>query len=68
MTAMCYQPKLTAKDGEGLGKRHKSAAITASLSELGLGKEFAIEPELVKGTISCLNTVAAERRKIFRSQ
>ena len=55
--------KLTAKDGEGL-ETSEIAAITADLSELGLGKEFAIEPELMKGTISCLNTVAAGEKTI----
>ena len=50
--------ELTAKDGEGL-ETSEIAAITADLSELGLGKEFAIEPQLMEGTISCLNTVAA---------
>lgn len=58
--------ELTAKDGEDL-ETSEIAAITADLSELGLGKEFAIEPELMEGTISCLNTVAAGV-KIFRSQ
>ena len=47
--------KLTAKDGEGL-ETSEIATITADLSELGLGKEFAIEPELMEGIISCLNT------------
>ena len=47
--------KLTAKDGEGL-ETSEIATITADLSELGLGKEFAIEPELMEVTISCLNT------------
>lgn len=55
--------KLTAKDGEGL-ETSEIAAITADLSELGLGKEFAIEPELMEGTISCLNTVAAGEKTI----
>ena len=55
--------KLTAKDGEGL-ETSEIAAITANLSELGLGKEFAIEPELMEGTISCLNTVAAGVKNI----
>ena len=55
--------KLTAKDGEGL-ETSEIAAITADLSELGLGKEFAIEPELMEGTISCLNTVAAGVKNI----
>ena len=55
--------KLTAKDGEGL-ETSEIAAITADLSELGLGKEFAIEPELMEGTISCLNTVAAGEKMI----
>lgn len=55
--------KLTAKDGEGL-ETSEIAAITANLSELGLGKEFAIEPELMEGTISCLNTVAAGEKTI----
>lgn len=55
--------KLTAKDGEGL-ETSEIAAITADLSELGLGKEFAIEPELMEGTISCLNTVATGVKNI----
>lgn len=55
--------KLTAKDGEGL-ETSEIATITADLSELGLGKEFAIEPELMEGTISCLNTVAAGVKNI----
>lgn len=55
--------KLTAKDGEGL-ETSEIAAIKADLSELGLGKEFAIEPELMEGTISCLNTVAAGVKNI----
>lgn len=55
--------KLTAKDGEGL-ETSEIAAITVDLSELGLGKEFAIEPELMEGTISCLNTVAAGVKNI----
>ena len=55
--------ELTAKDGEGL-ETSEIAAITADLSELGLGKEFAIEPELMEGTISCLNTVAAGVKNI----
>lgn len=55
--------KLTAKDGEGL-ETSEIAAITADLSELGLGKEFAIEPQLMEGTISCLNTVAAGVKNI----
>lgn len=55
--------ELTAKDGEGL-ETSEIAAITADLSELGLGKEFAIEPQLMEGTISCLNTVAAGEKTI----
>ena len=55
--------ELTAKDGEGL-ETSEIAAITADLSELGLGKEFAIEPQLMEGTISCLNTVAAGVKNI----
>ena len=55
--------KLTAKDGEGL-ETSEIAAITADLSELGLGKEFAIDPTLMEGTISCLNTVAAGVKNI----
>lgn len=55
--------KLTAKNGEGL-ETSEIATITANLSELGLGKEFAIEPELMEGTISCLNTVAAGVKNI----
>ena len=55
--------ELNAKDGEGL-ETSEIAAITADLSELGLGKEFAIEPELMEGTISCLNTVAAGVKNI----
>ena len=55
--------ELTAKDGEGL-ETSEIATITADLSELGLGKEFAIEPELMEGTISCLNTVAAGVKNI----
>lgn len=55
--------KLTAKDGEGL-KTSEIAAITADLSELGLNREFAIDPTLMEGTISCLNTVAAGEKTI----
>ena len=55
--------KLTAKNGEGL-ETSEIAAITADLSELGLGKEFAIDPTLMEGTISCLNTVAAGVKNI----
>lgn len=55
--------KLTAKDGEGL-ETSEIAAITADLSELGLNREFAIDPTLMEGTISCLNTVAAGEKKI----
>ena len=55
--------KLTVKDGEGL-ETSEIAAITADLSELGLGKEFAIDPTLMEGTISCLNTVAAGVKNI----
>ena len=55
--------KLTAKDGEGL-ETSEIAAVTADLSELGLGKEFAIDPTLMEGTISCLNTVAAGEKTI----
>lgn len=55
--------KLTAKDGEGL-ETSEIAAVTADLSELGLGKEFAIDPTLMEGTISCLNTVAAGVKNI----
>ena len=55
--------KLTAKDGEGL-ETSEIAAITADLSGLGLGKEFAIDPKLMEGTISCLNTVAAGEKTI----
>ena len=55
--------KLTAKDGEGL-KASEIAAITADLSELGLSRGFAIDPTLMEGTISCLNTVAAGEKTI----
>lgn len=55
--------KLTAKDGEGL-ETSEIAAVTADLSELGLGKEFAIDPTLMEGTISCLNTVVAGEKTI----
>ena len=55
--------KLTAKDGEGL-ETSEIAAITADLSELGLNREFAIDPTLMQGTISCLNTVAAGEKTI----
>ena len=55
--------KLTAKDGEGL-ETSEIAAITADLSELGLNREFAIDPTLMEGTISCLNTVAAGVKNI----
>jgi alpha-amylase len=54
---------LTAKDGEGL-ETSEIAAITADLSELGLNREFAIDPTLMEGTISCLNTVAAGEKTI----
>jgi flagellin len=39
--------KLTAKDGEGL-ETSEIAAITADLSELGLNREFAIDPTLME--------------------
>ena len=55
--------KINAKDGEGL-KTSEIAAITADLSELGLNREFAIDPTLMEGTISCLNTVAAGEKTI----
>lgn len=55
--------KLTAKDGEGL-ETSEIAAITADLSELGLNREFAIDPTLMEGTISCLSTVAAGEKTI----
>lgn len=55
--------KLTAKDGEGL-ETSEIAAITADVSELGLNREFAIDPTLMEGTISCLNTVAAGEKTI----
>ena len=55
--------ELTAKDGEGL-ETSEIAAITADLSELGLNREFAIDPTLMEGTISCLNTVAAGVKNI----
>lgn len=55
--------KLTAKDGEGL-ETSEIAAITADLSELGLNREFAIDPTLMEGTISCLNTVAVGEKTI----
>ena len=55
--------ELTAKDGEGL-ETSEIAAITADLSELGLNREFAIDPTLMEGTISCLNTVAAGEKTI----
>lgn len=55
--------KLIAKDGEGL-ETSEIAAITADLSELGLNREFAIDPTLMEGTISCLNTVAAGEKAI----
>lgn len=55
--------KLTAKDGEGL-ETSEIAAITADLSELGLNREFAIDPTLMEGTISCLNKVAAGEKTI----
>ena len=55
--------KLTAKDGEGL-ETSEIAAITADLSELGLNREFAIDPTLMEGTISCPNTVAAGEKTI----
>ena len=55
--------KLTAKDGEGL-ETSEIVAITADLSELGLNREFAIDPTLMEGTISCLNTVAAGEKTI----
>ena len=55
--------KLTAKDGEGL-ETSEIAAITVDLSELGLNREFAIDPTLMEGTISCLNTVAAGEKTI----
>ena len=55
--------KINAKDGEGL-KASEIAAITADLSELGLSRGFAIDPTLMEGTISCLNTVAAGEKTI----
>ena len=55
--------KINAKDGEGI-KATEIAAITADLSELGLSRGFAIDPKLMEGTISCLNTVAAGEKTI----
>ena len=55
--------KINAKDGEGL-EASEIAAITADLSELGLSRGFAIDPTLMEGTISCLNTVAAGEKPI----
>ena len=55
--------KINAKDGEGL-EASEIAAITADLSELGLSRGFAIDPTLMEGTISCLNTVAAGVKNI----
>ena len=55
--------KINAKDGEGL-ETSEIAAITADLSELGLSRGFAIDPTLMEGTISCLNTVAAGEKTI----
>lgn len=55
--------KINAKDGEGL-EASEIAAITADLSELGLSRGFAIDPTLLEGTISCLNTVAAGEKTI----
>lgn len=55
--------KINAKDGEGL-EASEIAAITADLSELGLSRGFAIDPTLMEGTISCLNTVAAGEKTI----
>ena len=55
--------KINAKDGEGL-EASEIAAITADLSELGLSRGFAIDPKLMEGTISCLNTVAAGEKTI----
>ena len=55
--------KINAKDGEVL-EASEIAAITADLSELGLSRGFAIDPKLMEGTISCLNTVAAGEKTI----
>ena len=55
--------KINAKDGEGL-EASEIAVITADLSELGLSRGFAIDPTLMEGTISCLNTVAAGEKTI----
>ena len=55
--------KINAKDGQGLDAS-EIAAITADLSELGLSRGFAIDPKLMEGTISCLNTVAAGEKTI----
>ncbi len=55
--------KINAKDGKGL-ETSEIAAITADLSELGLSRGFAIDPKLMEGTISCLNTVAAGEKTI----
>ena len=55
--------KINAKDGEGL-EASEIAAITADLSDLGLSRGFAIDPTLMEGTISCLNTVAAGEKTI----
>ena len=55
--------KVTAAEGEELTE-DEIEAVTADLSELGLGSEFAIETSLMEGTISCLNTVAAGEKTI----
>ena len=55
-----YNNVLTVKynpaDGEDMTE-FEVAAATADLSALGLSREYAIDPELMEATISCLNTI-----------
>ena len=55
--------KISAAEGGAL-TADEIEAVTADLSELGLSSEFAIEPSLMEGTISCLNTVSAGEKTI----
>lgn len=48
--------KYNPADGEDMTE-FEVAAATADLSALGLSREYAIDPELMEATISCLNTI-----------
>ena len=48
--------KYNPADGEDMTE-FEVATATADLSALGLSREYAIDPELMEATISCLNTI-----------